>query len=132
VTFSGYTFEADKQYCLVGIFEDDTSSGKATASLYVNTTCGNPGTWSSYSEEITFGTLVNASGVGALYIGQTEDGADYYIGALDEVRYSSSVLPQSEFLCNPEPGTTSLILLASGIGAFVAKRKKRGASSEKV
>jgi hypothetical protein len=57
------------------------------------------------------------------YMGGASD--PYYIGDMDEVRFSSGALDESELLATPEPGTTCLAILAAAAGVFAVWRKKR-------
>lgn len=54
------------------------------------------------------------------------DNRDNFGGVLDEVRFSSGALSESDLLmATPEPGTTCLAILAAAAGVFAVWRKKR-------
>ena len=100
--------------------------------FYGRTACS--GAWTTDTHTLSdFGTLQN-SGEGGNLLFARENAGDYFRGVLDEVRYSSGALSQGELLCSPEPASASLALLAAGVGALVARRRKKktaqGTSSE--
>ena len=127
VSFGRFPIEQNGKYCLVAQYIDlGESMGKIQ--FYGRTACS--GEWTTWSE--TFGgfqTLENSTA--NFMMGRDADGGNNFLGVLDEVRYSSGAIDKSKFLCNPEPATTSLALLAAGMGAFSAwRRKKRALSAE--
>jgi len=76
---------------------------------------------SEYSESekqvLGVGTLANSGD--DLNLGRDYLGNNYFTGYIDEVRFSSGVLSESELLASPEPAS-GIALLAGLAGAFVA------------
>ena len=129
VAYDDFALETGHTYCVAGMFNEYVVAldNDDRVTFYAKE-CGDA--WSSSGELAIsggFGELKNSST--QVTIGKCP--ACFFDGMIDEVRFSSGVLQESELLCTPEPATASLAFLAAAVGALVARRKKRKDASPK-
>jgi len=110
----------DGEYCVAAAFEV-YGGGTGSVTLYGRTASG---PWKTNSGSFGLSGGLHDSPA-PLTMGRDADGAAPFLGVIDEVRYSSGKLSQDELLASPEPASASLALLAAGVGALVARRKRR-------
>jgi len=119
-TYSAYTVEANKSYALAAAFDGDD--------VFLYAKEYGQGVYSESGEQVLgVGTLADSND--PLYMG-AEELQDRFTGYIDEVRFSSGVLSESELLASPEP-VSGIALLAGLAGAFVAWRKRKSGGQNK-
>jgi hypothetical protein len=118
---SGISILEDKDYYVAARFDGQNPTSSASiASFYVKNLTDNTAVQTA-SFNLSFGTLHNTDGAftigGQALTTQNRD----FIGYIDEVRLSSSVVPDSQLLIVPEPG--ALALLGMGGALFLRRRR---------
>ena len=126
-TYTDFTIEDGVSYALAAAF--DGTEVTLFAKEYGQES------YSSYSTTaLAVGALQNADAYFHI-AAQSHSGSFVplypFDGVVDEVRLSTGALGEGELLTSPEPASAGLALLAAGVGALVARRRRKKTAQSK-